>query len=60
MIDPKDFIKPKEEPKIEGLGVSGTFICQECFESVNSAILDEDKMLLVYTCTDNHVNEAKL
>jgi len=60
MIDPKEFLTTKKEDEPQGLKVSGTFICQECYESVNAAVLDEDKMLLVYSCTLNHVNEAKL
>jgi hypothetical protein len=60
MIDPKDFLKAKEQEEIPGIKVSGTFVCQECTEPTDSAILDEDKMILVYTCSLNHVNEAKL
>lgn len=60
MIDPSEFIKPKKEVEPEGLSVSGTFICQQCLENINDAVLDEDKMILVYVCTYGHVNEAKL
>ena len=60
MIDPNDFIKvvPKQEPK--GSEVGGTFVCQDCMEPVNDAVLDEDKMTLVYVCSSGHENEAKI
>lgn len=60
MIDPKDFIKIEDIDVGEIIKVSGNFICQECFVSVDSAAFNEDEMLLVYTCSDGHVNKATL
>lgn len=60
MIKPEDFIKPKEDDQKIGIQVSGNFICQECLVSVYEAVLDEEKMVLVYICSDGHVNEATL
>jgi hypothetical protein len=61
MIDPKDFIgKETDTIKEEKISVSGNFICQECMISVYLASLDEDEMVLKYTCSDGHQNEATL
>lgn len=60
MIDPNDFIKVTPKQEVSGAQVGGTFICQDCMESVNDAVLDEDKMTLVYTCSAGHTNEARI
>jgi hypothetical protein len=59
-INPNDFIKLKNSEDTEGLKVTGTFVCQNCMESIGFAILDEDDMILKYTCEAGHYNEAKL
>lgn len=60
MINPSDFIKVAPKQEINGAQVGGTFVCQDCRESVADAVLDEDKMILVYTCSFGHSNEAKI
>ena len=64
MIDPKEFVKVEQkveqEVEQEDTNVTGTFICQECFEPVGFAVLNEDSMQLVYTCAAGHRNEATL
>jgi hypothetical protein len=59
-INPNDFVKLKNNEEQEGLKVTGTFVCQNCMESIGFAILDEDSMVLKYTCAAGHNNEAKL
>lgn len=60
MINPSDFIKVTPKQEVSGAKVGGTFVCQDCLESISDAVLDEDKMILVYTCSSNHKNEAKI
>jgi hypothetical protein len=60
MINPSDFIKVTQKQEISGAQVGGTFVCQDCRESVADAVLDEDKMILVYICSSGHSNEAKI
>ena len=62
MIDPNDFIGTKQPKEIEEdrLVVSGTFVCQECNESVNQALLNEDTMILTWTCSLSHQSKASL
>ena len=60
MINPSDFIKVAPKQEISGTQVGGTFVCQDCKESVADAVLDEDKMILIYTCSSGHSNEAKI
>lgn len=60
MIDPREFIKVPTPKSEEGVNVSGTFICQECMESIGFATLDEDNMELVYVCAAGHKNVASL
>jgi hypothetical protein len=60
MINPSDFIKVTPKQEIAGAKVGGTFVCQDCLESISDAVLDEDKMILVYTCSLGHANEAKI
>lgn len=62
MIDPKEFLnKDKTEIDIDdSISVSGTFICQECNETVRNARLDEAKRKIVWQCSSNHSSEAKL
>jgi hypothetical protein len=60
MIDPSDFIKITKNEDPAGARVSGTFICQTCLESIGFAVLNEDEMVLVYTCAAGHKNEATL
>jgi hypothetical protein len=63
MINPNDFINitpKKEEPEEELTIVGGSFVCQECFISVEEAKLNEDSMTLLYICKDGHKNEASL
>jgi hypothetical protein len=59
-INPNDFVKLKNNEEQEGLKVTGTFVCQNCMESIGFAILDEDSMILKYTCAAGHDNEATL
>jgi hypothetical protein len=59
-INPQDFIKLKKNDDSEGLKVTGTFVCQICMESIGFAVLNEDEMVLKYTCAAGHNNEAKL
>ena len=63
MIDPTQFIgnnakAPEPEPELETVG--GSFVCQDCLQTVKQATLNEDTMSLFYTCSDGHQNEAKL
>jgi hypothetical protein len=58
-IDPKDFIRPTE-PQEEGVPIGGTFVCQTCLEDTNSAVLNEDEMIIIYVCSLGHRNEATL
>lgn len=60
MINPGDFIKINKVEEPTGTKVAGTFVCQDCRESVSDAALDEDKMILIYTCSSGHKNEAKI
>lgn len=64
MIDPKEFLnKDKQntqEVSDDSIAVSGTFVCQECNESVRKANLDEGKRKLVWTCSKEHYSEARL
>jgi hypothetical protein len=64
MIDPKDFLnkdKQKSEPVVDdSIPVSGTFVCQECDETVHNARLDESKRKLVWSCSQEHYSEARL
>ena len=60
MINPGDFIKINKVEESIGAKVNGTFVCQNCMEPVGEAILDEDKMVLIYKCTSGHSNEAKI
>jgi len=63
MIDPRDFVggkKEQETQKEDEVTVGGTFICGECYVSINSATLDEDNMVLKYVCPQGHINEATL
>jgi hypothetical protein len=58
-INPEDFIKAPNTEE-EGVSISGTFICQTCLEDTNSAILNEDEMIIIYSCGSGHRNEATL
>ena len=63
MINPKEFIgnnskAPEPKPELETVG--GSFVCQDCLETVKQATLDEDTMSLFYTCSIGHSNEASL
>jgi hypothetical protein len=60
MIDPNDFIKVTPKQEVSGAKVGGTFVCQECMQPTGDAVIDEDKMILVYTCPSGHANEAKI
>lgn len=60
MINPSDFIKVTPKQEVDGAKVGGTFVCQDCLESISDAVLDEDKMILIYTCSSGHKNEAKI
>jgi hypothetical protein len=61
MIDPKTFIGKDNEAQVEDkISVSGNFICQECLISVYLASLDEEDMVLNYTCSEGHINQASL
>ena len=60
MIDPTKFIKLTDKEEPQGARVTGTFICQTCMESIGFAVLNEDEMVLEYTCPTGHVNEASL
>ena len=60
MIDPNEFIKVSPKQEVSGAKVEGTFVCQSCMESTAAAVLDEDKMILFYTCSCGYTNEAKL
>lgn len=59
-IDPSQFIKITEKEDPKGARVTGSFVCQTCLETINFAVLDEDEMILKYTCPTGHDNEAKL
>lgn len=61
-INPEEFIKPRTEKPAE-IGVDtvfGTFMCQDCNEHVRQAKFNEDDLLIVYTCSQNHRNEVQL
>lgn len=60
MINPGDFIKINKVEEPIGAKVTGTFVCQNCMESIGFAVLDEDSMVLKYTCAAGHDNEAKI
>lgn len=60
MIDPKDFVKVSPEIVDPGIRVSGNFGCQTCNKYADHARLDEDEMVLTYTCPDGHTSEATL
>lgn len=40
--------------------VNGSMMCQECDETVNDGILNEDSMVLVYRCSKNHESKVKI
>lgn len=61
-INPEDFIKVTSERPAE-IGVDtifGTFMCQDCNENVRQAKFNEDELLIVYVCSQNHRNEVQL
>lgn len=60
MINPGDFIKINKVEEPIGPKVTGTFVCQNCMESIGFAVLDEESMVLKYTCAAGHDNEAKI
>lgn len=61
MIDPKNFLnKDKEQIEDSLMKITGSFICQECNELVNVALLNEDKRKITWTCSQEHYSEAKL
>jgi hypothetical protein len=63
MIDPKDFVsgnKKEPEPENQLESIRGSFVCQECLETVKDALFNEDAMSLYYTCLQGHKNEATL
>jgi hypothetical protein len=62
MINPKDFLNKEntEEDVEEYIEISGTFMCQECSETVKSARLNEEKRKLIWKCSSNHQSEGKL
>lgn len=42
------------------VSVEGSLMCQECDEIVNSGKLNEDDMVLYYTCSSNHNSKVQL
>lgn len=64
MIDPREFVggKKEQKPEIENedMAVSGSFVCGECYATINSASLNEDEMILTYVCLDGHINKATI
>jgi hypothetical protein len=64
MIDPKEFLnkqtQTKQEESDDSVQISGTFVCQECNEICNSARLNETKMKITWSCSNEHYSEARL
>lgn len=62
MINPKDFLnKDSSTDDVEDvIEISGTFLCQECSETVRSAKLNEQTRKLFWKCSNNHQSEGKL
>ena len=64
MIDPKDFLnrdkKVESDISDDSINISGTFMCQECNETVRNAKLDEVKRKIVWYCSNKHYSEARL
>jgi hypothetical protein len=61
-INPEDFIKRTSERPAE-IGadtIFGTFMCQDCNENVRQAKFNEDELLIVYVCSQNHRSEVQL
>ena len=54
----EDFLKPK--PSNYFLEVSGNMRCLECEEPVYSGKVDEESMLLIYSCTKGHESRVKM
>ena len=63
MIDPKQFLnkdKVAQPVMDDSVEISGTFVCQECSETVHKAKLNEDKRKIVWQCSNEHYSEARL
>lgn len=63
MIDPKEFLNKDKKQEVvleDSIEISGTFICQECNESIHKAKLNEDKRKIVWVCSEGHNSEARL
>lgn len=54
----EDFIGAKKTENT--LSVSGSMRCQTCDEMVNSGTMDEDDMIIYYSCTQGHDSRVKL
>lgn len=54
----EDFLNVGKSTQI--VKVNGSMMCQECNETVNDGILNEDTMLLTYRCSKNHESKVKL
>jgi len=54
----EDFIGAKKTEN--RLSVSGSMRCQTCDEMVHSGTMDEDDMIIYYSCTQGHDSRVKL
>jgi hypothetical protein len=54
----EDFLNIKSSSKY--IDASGSFSCQECDEFINHGKIDEDNMILMYTCSMGHNSRIKL
>lgn len=54
----EDFLQLKNNSNY--IEASGSFACQECEEVVNSGKIDEDNMILIYSCINGHNSRIKI
>jgi hypothetical protein len=60
-IDPNEFIKKENKPvKEEFDTITGSFSCQSCDESVDSAFYDEENRQIFWDCSCGKRNKARL
>ena len=39
---------------------TGSFVCQECLDVVQSAIIDEEENIMYWICKDNHKSQVRI
>lgn len=42
------------------VAVSGSLACQECEEIVNDGFIDEDEMIMYYSCSQRHESRIRM